>query len=297
MRFPVWSRMKKTPTSALQQPSLFLLAGIGLFLLGTLAGFYLFFPAEALRQRIVQEIETRTGVDVQIEQLALYPLLTLDANRIKLGVTGLPRLLDIEQLSIAPQWSTLLSGDPGVQLHGRVMNGTITTGLQKGGAVNARAMGLNFDVPVQKPIPFNIVGTLNEATFDSSIGLSPQTQTGLSLRLDDVSILGLEVLKADSKGLSLGEIALEVDGQGRALRINTLTAKGGDLEVNGDGTLQIGRTAATSRIKLALQVRPTSNADSDIAVLLQLAGEPDADGRFSLQLTGSLAKPILKPGG
>ena len=297
MRFPAWSRMKKTPTSALQRPSLFLLAGAGLFLLGTLAGLYLFFPAEALRQRIVQEIGTRTGMDVQIEQLALYPLLTLDANKIKLGVTGLPRLLDIEQLRIAPQWSTLLSGDPGVQLQGRIMDGTFTSGLQKGGAVSARAMGLNFDLPVQEPIPFNIVGTLNEATFDSSIGLSPETKTGLSLQLDAVSILGLEFLKADSKGLSLGEIALEVEGQGRALRINSLTAKGGDLEVDGDGTLQIGRTAATSRIKLALHVRPAPNADPDVAALLQLAGEPDADGRFSLQLTGSLANPILKPGG
>jgi type II secretion system protein N len=262
-----------------------------------LAGIYLFFPAEALRQRIIQEVGTRTGVEVQIGQIALYPLLTLDADRIKLGITGLPQPLEIEQLSVSPQWSTLLSGDPGVQLRSRAMFGTITAGLQKGGAISASANGLRFDLPMQKPIPFSIMGTLSEASLDSSTRLGPGTKTGLSLRLADVSILGLEIFQADSPGLSLGEITLELDGQGRALRISALNAKGGDLEVDGNGTLQIGRTAATSRIRLVLQVRPGPNADPNISSLLQLAGEPGPDGRYPLQLIGTLANPILKPGG
>ncbi|MGK2945374.1 MAG: type II secretion system protein GspN [Desulfuromonadales bacterium] len=297
MRFPAWPRKLKTSSTSLQRPSLFLLAGAGLLLLGMLAGIYLFFPAEALRQRIIQEVGTRTGMEVQIGQVALYPLLTLDADRIKLGVTGLTQPLEIEQLSVAPQWSTLLSGDPGVQLQGRVMLGTITAGLQKGGAISARANGLRFELPMQKPIPFSIMGTLSEASLNSSTRLGPDTKTGLSLRLADVSILGLEILRADSPGLSLGEITLDLDGQGRALRISAINAKGGDLEVDGNGTLQIGRTAATSRIRLVLQVRPGPNADPNISSLLQLAGEPGPDGRYPLQLIGTLAKPILKPGG
>jgi type II secretion system protein N len=297
MRFPAWPRKLKTSSTTLQRPSLFLLAGAGLLLLGMLAGIYLFFPAEALRQRIIQEVGTRTGVEVQIGQIALYPLLTLDADRIKLGITGLPQPLEIEQLSVSPQWSTLLSGDPGVQLRSRAMFGTITAGLQKGGAISASANGLRFDLPMQKPIPFSIMGTLSEASLDSSTRLGPGTKTGLSLRLADVSILGLEIFQADSPGLSLGEITLELDGQGRALRISALNAKGGDLEVDGNGTLQIGRTAATSRIRLVLQVRPGPNADPNIASMLQLAGEPGPDGRYPLQLIGTLANPILKPGG
>jgi type II secretion system protein N len=268
-----------------------------MLLLGLLAGFYLFFPAEALRQRIVQEIVTRTGSQVQIGEVTLYPVLTLEANRIEFGGTALPQPLEVEQLRIAPQWLTLLSGDPGAQLQARIMNGTITASLHKSGAISATAMGLRFDVPVQKPMPFNVTGTLSEAALDATIGLAAKTKTSLSLRLADVNIVGLEIFKADSPGLVLGEMTLELDGQGRALRINTLTAKGGDLDVNGDGTLQLGRTAATSRIKLALQVRPGPNADPTITSLLQLAGAPGADGSYALQLSGTLAKPNLKPGG
>lgn len=302
MRFPAWFGKVKTPAtarqrSALRRPSLFLLAGAGLLLLGLLAGFYLFFPAEALRQRLVQEVVMRSGAQVQIEHVTLYPLLSLEANRIELGVTGLPQPLEFEQLRVAPQWSTLLSGDPGAQLQGRIMGGTIAAGLRKSGAIRAMATGLRFDLPVQQPISFNVTGTLSEASLDATIGLAAETRTRLLLQLAGVSVLGLEILPADSRGLALGEITLELDGQGRALHINTLTARGGDLEVAGEGTLQLGRTPATSRIKLALQVGPGPNADPTLISLLQLAGEPAADGRYSLQLSGTLAKPILNPGG
>jgi type II secretion system protein N len=288
------------PVAVWRRPSLFLLAGAGLLLLGMLTGFYLFFPAEVLKHRIIQEVETRAAVavqSVQIEQVSLYPLLTLDARGIELGLTGLPHPLPIKALSIAPQWSTLLSADPGVLLQGSLMNGTITVGLLKSGAISARAAGLRFDLPMQKPLPFNVTGTLSEAAFDGGTQLDTETKTHLLLRLADVNVLGLELLKADGSGLALGEITLEAEGQGRSMRVKTISAKGGDLEVNGDGTLLIGRTSASSRIKLALQVRPGANVDPSITSLLDIFGKPDADGRYPLQVTGTLGKPILKSGG
>jgi type II secretion system protein N len=288
------------PVAAWRRPSLFLLAGAGLLLLGMLTGVYLFFPADALKQRIIQEVEAHAGVAVQslqIEQVSLYPLLTLDAVGIELGLTGLPLPIPIEALSIAPQWSTLLSADPGVLVQGSLMNGTITAGLLKSGAISARAAGLRFDLPMQKPLPFNVTGTLSEAAFDGGTQLDTETKTHLLLRLADVNVLGLELLKADGSGLALGEITLEAEGQGRSMRVKTISAKGGDLEVNGDGTLLIGRTSASSRIKLALQVRPGANVDPSITSLLDIFGKPDADGRYPLQVTGTLGKPILKSGG
>jgi hypothetical protein len=63
----------------------------------------LFFPEEMLKQRIIQEIGTCTRVEVQIDQVSLYPLLTLDANRVSLEISGLPQPLEIEQLSVTPK--------------------------------------------------------------------------------------------------------------------------------------------------------------------------------------------------
>jgi len=296
MRFPAWPGKNKKPLAVWQRPSLFLLAGIGLLLLGMLVGFYLFFPAETLKQRIIQELETRTSVTVQIEQVSLYPLLTFSAKGITLDVKGLSQSLLIESLSIAPQWSTLLSADPGVQVQGELMNGTIDAGVLKNGLISAKAAGLRFDLPIQKPLPFNITGTLSDASIDTATRLDTETKSHLLLRLADVKVLGLELLKAESPGLALGDITLEADGQGRSQKV-TLSAKGGDLDVSGDGTLLIGRTAASSRIKLVLLVRPGPNADPSITSLLELSGKADADGRYPLQLTGTLDKPSLKVGG
>jgi type II secretion system protein N len=300
MSDPPLPRKARGPVTSWRKSSFFLLAGAGLLLLGMLTGFYLFFPAETLRQRIIQEVEARAGVavqSVQIEQVSLYPLLTLDARGIELGLTGLPHPLPIEALSIAPQWSTLFSADPGVLVQGSLMNGTITAGLIRSGAIKARATGLRFDLPIQKPLPFNVTGTLTEAAFDGGSRLDTETETHLLLRMTDVNVLGLELLKTDGRGLVLGEIALEAEGQGRSMKVKTLSAKGGDLEVKGDGTLLIGRTASTSRIKFALQVRPSPTADAFIASLLELAGKPGPDGFYSLNFSGTLDKTILKPEG
>ncbi len=300
MSVPKLPRQARGPVASWRKSSFFLLAGAGLLLLGMLTGFYLFFPSETLRQRIIQEIEARAGVavqSVQIEQVSLYPLLTLDARGIELGLTGLPRPLPIEALSIAPQWSTLFSADPGVLVQGSLMNGTITAGLLRSGAINAHATGLRFDLPIQKPLPFNVTGTLSEAAFDGGVRLNTEAKTQLLLRLADVNVLGLELLKADGSRLALGEITLQVEGQGRSMKVKTLSAKGGDLDVSGNGTLLIGRTTTSSRIKLALQVRPGANADPSITSLLDIFGKPDADGRYPLQVTGTLGKPILKSGG
>lgn len=291
------ARSRGKSVSRWQRPSLFLLAGCGLLLLGMLTGFYLFFPAEALKQRITQEIMTRTGTKVQIRQVSLYPLLSLDADQVTIDLPDLPHPLQIEQLSLSPLWSTVLSSNPGVQLQAEFMHGTLAGELLKSGMISAMATGLSFDLPMQKPMALNITGTLNQANLDAATRLEPETKTVLSLQLSDVRVSGMDIFKTDTSGIDLGEVSLEVDGQGRAMKVKTLSAKGGDLDVSGEGTLLIGRTSASSRIKLALQVRAGANADPSIASMLELAGKPGPDGRYSLNLGGTLAKPTIRTGG
>ena len=101
MSSPGGAHKSKAPVSRWQRSGLFLPTGAGLLLLGMLAGFYLFFPAEALKQRITQELMTRTGTEVQIRQVSLYPLLSLDADQVKIDQPQLPRPLLIEQEYVA----------------------------------------------------------------------------------------------------------------------------------------------------------------------------------------------------
>jgi type II secretion system protein N len=297
MSFPAWPGKTRKPIAIWQRTSVFFLAGVGLLLIGMLAGLYLFFPAQALKQRIIHEVEVQTGAELRISQLTLYPMLTLDAERIKFALPGMPQSLDIDSLSLTPQWSTLMSGDPGVHIQGQIMNGTISAGFQKSGAITAALNGLQFDLPIREPVPFTVAGALSQGSFAGETRLDSDTVTHIHLQFANVTIRGLDLLKADGNSLALGEISLEIEGKGRSMRLKTLSAKGGVIEASGDGTLLIGRTAATSRIKIALMVRPGANADPSLRSLLQLAGNPDDEGRYTLLLTGSLAQPILNPGG
>ena len=98
MRFSARQNKDKVPVAGRRYPGrrwqgLWLLSGCGLFVLGLLAGLYLFFPAEVLKQRIIQEAEARTKAQVEIEQVALYPLLTLDIDQLNINMSGLPQPL------------------------------------------------------------------------------------------------------------------------------------------------------------------------------------------------------------
>ena len=239
----------------------------------------------------------RTKADLQIESLSLSPLLTFDAEMLSVSAEELPWPLEIETLEIAPAWMTWFSGDPGIRLEARLMGGTVTSSLQKSGTVSAQAADLSFDLPIRAPLTFRIAGTLVAADLDTQTRLDRGTPTRISLRLNQVRVVGLDLSTAGGTDINLGEITLLVTGQGRDMQIDSLSAKGGDFDVEGDGALIIGRTAAASRLKISLRVRPGSDLDPAIASLLELAGKPGPDGRYPLQLTGSLVEPSLKIGG
>lgn len=276
---------------------LFLLSALGLFLLAFLTGFYLFFPNQTLKQRIAQEVANQTDLDLHIETLTIYPILTLDAEDIEIVSERIPWPILIDELNIAPRWLASLSGDPGVQIKARLLEGTLNIGAQKSGILSAQSAGLRFDLPFQQPIDFRIIGTLEKADLVTGTRLATETQTRLLLRFSALQVLGLNLAGDGDTRVDLGEILLQVEGKGRSMEIVRLTAGGGDLDLEGGGTVMIGRTAASSRIRLNLKVRPQAGLDPSLLSLFELAGRPDADGSYPLQVTGSLASPLLKPGG
>jgi type II secretion system protein N len=302
MMSPGWPRKKVAPVaagrkSAWQRSGLFLLGAAALFLLAFFVGIHLFFPTETLKQRLSFEAAMQTGAEVRIESVALSPVLTLAASGVNLTTKDLPWRFEIDDLRVTPRWLTLFSGDPGAQIQALMMNGTLTLNFRKSGAFTAQAAGLSFDLPVSAPLTCRVAGTLGAADLTSKTRLDADTQTHLSLRLSEVRILGLELSGGGGTDLEIGEITLRADGQGRSMQINSLAAKGGDFDLDGEGTLMVGHTADSSRLRLTLTIRPGPNLDSSISSLLELAGEPDSDGRYTLQVTGSLSRPLLKLGG
>ncbi|MDT8440034.1 MAG: type II secretion system protein GspN [Desulfuromonadales bacterium] len=283
--------------SGRQGPGLFLAGAAGLFLLALLAGLYLFFPNEALKQRLIQEASRQTGAETRIDSLSLYPLLSLSARRISIGNDDLPWPVVIDRLQASPHWTTLFSGDPGVRTEARLLQGVVTTSWRQSGRFSARAEGLRFELPLTAPLTLRIAGTLDTAEIASGTRLDSDTETRLTLRLTGVTVVGLDLTGAGPVDLDFGTITLTVEGQGRTLRLSALRAAGGLFDIDGGGSLLVGRTADASRLQLSLRIRPAEQLDPNLAALLELAGRPDADGRYTLQINGSLTKPSINFGG
>jgi type II secretion system protein N len=273
---------------------LFGFAAVVVFVLSVLAGLYLFFPAETLKERIIGEAFSRAGLDVRIGSMALYPVVTLEARNLQMTDDQWPVPLTIDQLELAPAWASLLGGDPGLNLDALLLGGNISSVIKRSGEISLQGTGMQLDLPLTDPVPLQISGRLENVTYSGNTRLNNETATQLALRLSNVQIGGLDALGFAGGTLPLGDIVLDVSGRGRSMQIDSLTANGGALAANGTGTLLIGRTAASSRLNLSLQVTPAANADPSLVSLLELSGQPGADGQFSLRLTGTLARPVIK---
>ncbi|MEJ2491174.1 MAG: type II secretion system protein GspN [Desulfuromonadales bacterium] len=272
----------------------FVLACLVLFLVSALAGFYLFFPGNTLKERIVHEAASRADLTVMMDSLSLSPILTLKATGLAIRHEDLPVPVGIDQLTLAPEWTTLLSGDPGISIDASIMGGTISSVVTRSGAVTAQGADVRLDLPLQEPFPLRVGGQLSRLDFSGGTRLDTDTASELSVRLTDVEVLGLEGLNAEGTSLSLGEITLNVEGLGRAMKVNTLTAQDGAFDVSGSGTVLIGRTASSSRLNLSLQVKPTAKADPSLVSLLELSGQPGDDGAYTLRLSGTPTRPVLQ---
>ena len=272
----------------------FVLICVALFLVSVLAGFYLFFPNNALRERVVHESASRADLTVTMDSLSLSPIFTLKAGGLAIRHEDLPVPVAIDQLTLAPEWTSLLSGDPGVSIEASVMGGAVSSIITKSGEVTAQGENVRLDLPIEEPFPLQVNGQLSRLNFSGGTRLDTETSSELAMQLTDVQVIGLEMLNANGGRLPLGEITLNVEGQGRAMKVTTLSAEGGAFDVSGSGTVLIGRTAASSRLNLSLQVKPTAQADPSLVSLLELSGQPSDNGAYTLRLSGTPTRPVLQ---
>ena len=279
---------KSGPTGTL------VLTATSLFLVAFLLGFYLFFPLDSLSDRIIMEVRERTQTRLTIGDLSLNPFLTLSANDLDIQREGLPFPLVIDTLRLSPKWSTVFSEDPGVHIDAELMGGFVTADIQKNGQFFTEAEELTVDLPIQKPIPMKVVGTLKRASFNSATRITPETVTELNMRLSDVKVYADKTIATGLDGLDLGEISLVLEGRGRSVQIKSVDASQGAFGIRGSGRLIIGPSMSTSRINLALKIKPAPAADQTLIELLKLTGTLEDDDGFRMRLSGSLAQPVIK---
>jgi type II secretion system protein N len=273
----------------------FYLVGAFLLVASFIAGFYLFFPAGILKNRLEQEALTRAHTEVHIGQLALDFPPGILGKQITWD-TGNPQVptVQADSLSLSPIWYSLFTTNPGVDLRAELMGGTLRCQYRRKGAVEAKLTGLTFAEPVVAGSALKVAGTVKEGSLTGAFPLRPTTTTRLSLVLDQLRLTGLEGLGVAGGTLSLGTVTLEGSGLGNSFRVEKLASTGGNLEVSGSGTILLADQPARSRINLNLALRPSPSLDKSVRDMLDLFFKPPRDGAYRFQLTGALLRPMVK---
>jgi type II secretion system protein N len=273
----------------------FYLAGALLLVASFIAGFYLYFPAGILKNRLEQEALTRAHTEDHIGRLDLLFPPGIVGNQIT-WATGNPQVPTVEATSVAlsPIWHSLFTTNPGVDLRAELMGGSLRGEFRRNGSVDAHLTGLTFAEPVAAGSSLKVAGMVKEGVFTGAFPLQATTTTHLSLILDQLRLTGLEGLGVAGGTLSLGTVTLEGSGMGNSFRVEKLASTGGSLEVSGSGTLLLADQPARSRINLSLVLRPAPSLDKSVKDMLDLFFNPPRDGAYRFQLTGSLLRPTVK---
>lgn len=270
-----------------------LLIGLGLLLIGGIVGLVLALPTEALTDRLIQEIETRTQTEIDNRGgMTLALPLALRGAQTSVQPRNLPQVpaIQIDSFRVRPQWTSLLSLTPGITAEARLLNGNLTADCRTDGSLNLVANDLLLDLPIEHGFSLQLMGRLLQGRLDTDIPLDRDTASRLTLTLDRVRLLGLT---GQENGLRLGTILLELNGEGNSFRVAELRAVEGDFTVTGTGRILLGNTPASSRLNLRLTIRPEASADPTLADLLRMTARETEQGTYQLRLGGSLARPVL----
>ena len=285
---------QKTPAHKTQR---LILPGTVLFFAAFLAGVYLFFPGSALKDRLVQEVATRSSAQMSIDRVAIRPILTVVAQQLSLSDSRLPWPIEVDRLTIAPRWTSFFGGDPALAIKAEVLGGDMTCDWSQDGKILLLANGIHLDLPVNSPIAFRLDAVLDSAQLDTRSRLDNDTLTELDLIFLRAKAHGLNLAGDTPSELDFGQVRLRVDGQGRTMRIKSLTAEQADFDINGNGVVFIGRTVSSSRLDVRVNVRPGPDIDREVASLLELMGQSNSDGYYTMRVSGPLDNPRVKLGG
>ncbi len=266
-----------------------------LFAVSSFFSFWVFFPAEVLQQRLVQELSRETGVRMRAEHAAmLVPLglrmdLTLYPDRP--GIAPLP----IRDLHLTPVWTSLVSGNQAVNLKGSLARGDIAARLWRNGSIHLDVQDLVLSMLQDDALDYRLGGLLTvQLQGEELLEDVRRGQGHFAIEIRDTLLYGLEQIGLSPEG-PLGLLQFNGRFSESRVSIEQLVATGGMLELSGGGTMLIGVTPEQTRLNLNVRFHPTRQTPESVRDLLMLTGvRPGPDGSYTMQIGGSLARPLLR---
>jgi len=255
-------------------------------------GLWLFFPGQGVQFRLEQELSQQLQRPVQVGEVDLELPLTLAVDTIE--TEALPRFsIEFNQLKVRPLWLSLFTGQPAVSLQGETFGGNFSAELDSARHLQLLANDLHWNQPLPQLPSIHLNTTIE--TLRSSGFLNPINQLEqLKLLLADLTISGIKQFGAPIDQLNLGRIELQASQNERQLSIDNFTSTGGDLKLNGHGTIMLQRNIMRSRLDLTLNISPASHLDPTLSALLPLVAKPQGNGSFQLRIAGTVEMPRIR---
>jgi type II secretion system protein N len=295
------------------------------------------FPFERLRDRIVTTFNaSQRGAsqpqELQIDELDSSFFTGVKAKGVRLVSPSAdnkpPTVLTIDEARARISLLGLLVGNKDVSFRLDAFGGVIKGSVEDSG--KNREIDVTFEdvdlgsIPVIAanvgfPLAGKLVGTLKLALPESK---ASKANGNLALEVKDMAAGTEKELTVKTPmgpftlpRLKVGQLTINGDAKDGQLKLAKLAASGGDVDVNGDGKVQLRDNAADAHLEanLKFRINDTYKNKSDTTKLLfgsgptgkdkpmmdldpKMSKAKTADGFYALRVGGTLAKPDVQPG-
>jgi len=317
------------------------LAGYAAFYLFALLVFaYVTFPYERLRDRIVQEFNQRqTGPDalrLELDELDSYWLSGVEAEGIRLisppkpstaapeagAVVQTPTAMSIDSAHARVGMFGLLFGNINLTFGADAFGGSISgrtsesdgareveLDLDELSLAEAPLLGSAVGLPVAGTVSGRLEFVLPEGKLAKGDGVISLKGTDLSVGDGKAKIRETIALPK----IEAGELTIEGQATAGQLKIETLSAKGPDLELESEGSVRLRDPMPTSVLNLTARFRFTERYTGKNEMTRALFGTPGSsmpglfdldpknkrakrgDGFYGWRASGALSQPTFTP--
>jgi len=279
------------------QAVIFIFLGVFFFMLF----FYIGFPYETLKRRIIGELEAKTPFRYEIEEIRPHPLFGLTFKNIvvhalvdskKVEVLGVERFRIT--LSLLPFFWRKVS----LRLWGKMLDGTVEGEFSKSGG-RGELMLLGRDVNLQRidilrgVVGVQMEGILKGKTMVTLEGRGISEKSGSAEFLISEAMLNRLPLPGIAP-LRVGHIQGSIELKRGKVIIKRLASSGGDFDGQVLGNILLNSHFPQSRLNLRITIKPSGKFDPKYRMLLSLLGwQGKAKGIYTFSLKGTLLHPRL----
>lgn len=296
------------------------------------------FPYDKLKERIVttfnaQQRNSATPTELQIDELDSSWLTGVKAKGVRLispsgDPTKAPTEIKIDEARARISLLGLLVGNKDVSFRIDAFDGTIKgtfddSGKERNVDVTFDAVDMSKIDAIAANVGFPLEGKLfGNLKLQLPEGKASKANGTVALEIRDMVAGNAKELTVKTPlgpftlpRLKVGNFAVNGDAKEGILKITKVGASGGDVDVNGDGRVQLREVATDAHLEVNLKFKlndgyrtkndktkmlfgaPGSKDKPMLEMDPRMAKSKTSDGYYSLRVGGTLAKPDPQPGG